>query len=300
MINNVLKKYNLLFIVCHPDDEALWVGGLIFEFSKINLFNVYVICLSGANSGSLRIKEFYHAKSLGKYFNGIILGDKLGPADIPLLEIAPVVKDGLKKLKLKQNNIDLLITHSPFGDEHQNPHHIQAYKELLRWTKNNQVPFGFFSCIPIPFFNLEPQLKNMKRNNTLQLLNFAKCFYRASFLQRPMHNNSLSFLECPSYYLQFLVDGIAKKKIIASYKSIGINSLDKNYATFSNNCESLYIFNDKGLKPFLYLFSQMEVPGSEDLFVNFYTLYNKSWLYFKNRLSIILKYAMHPKAKNQN
>ena len=60
---------------------------------------------------------------------------------------AKTVLKGLSILGLKINDIDLLITHSPFGDEHMNPHHIQASKELFEWTYAHKISFGFFSCL---------------------------------------------------------------------------------------------------------------------------------------------------------
>ena len=37
----------IVFVVCHPDDEAIWIGGLLQELSEIPYVRAYVVCLSG-------------------------------------------------------------------------------------------------------------------------------------------------------------------------------------------------------------------------------------------------------------
>jgi len=112
------QNYNLLFVVCHPDDEALWVGGLVESLSTFQFLKVYVLCLSGVDAQSTRESEFYAARQVAGYTAGVVMGDRLRPATEPLTNIAYTVEHGIKKLNLEIGDISLLITHSPYGDEH--------------------------------------------------------------------------------------------------------------------------------------------------------------------------------------
>ena len=69
---------NIFFVVCHPDDESLWVGGLLNLLGEISFLNVFVICLSGKDTNSPRIKEFDEAIKFTSTVKGIVMGGVLG------------------------------------------------------------------------------------------------------------------------------------------------------------------------------------------------------------------------------
>lgn len=264
-----MNSINLLFVVCHPDDEALWVGGLIHGLSKFSNVSVYVMCLSGQDEGSDRPMEFKAARDAAGYKAGVVLGSALRPANQPLPPVAPTVEEGLNMLGLKSAEVAVLITHSPFGEEHMHPHHIQASTELYEWTKRNQIPFGYFSCIPLPTCCLLPALKNMKRFGALQVLNYAWCKY--GVLRRAIRWYEGKHWRYPYLYIQWLVDAAAKKEMLACYRSIDLALHEQAYAMFNNNVESLYLFDERGAKVFSQLLERMDVPGSPDYFSGTWT-----------------------------
>jgi len=257
-------KFHIVVVVCHPDDEALWVGGLISGLSQFTAICVDVICLSGSDADSPREQEFFRAKLHGGYHRGVVLGGRLGPATEPLLVISTTVEVGLGRLGLDASQISLLITHSPYGDEHTHPHHTQASKELYAWSAQQNIPFGYFNCLPLPTIFLQPLLTNMKRLGALHLLNLSRC--KVS----PMHKIFCHFTDTsyyvPKYYLQFLTDGITKRAMLNCYPSTDLRLFENGYAMYTSNCESIYLFSDQGMKPFQYLIDQMEVPGEMNLF----------------------------------
>ena len=53
------------------------------------------------------------------------------------------------------------------------------------------------------------------------------------------------------------------------YQSINIEQHQEGYAMFTSNCESIYLFDERGLEPFNYVMSEMNVPGCPNLFLNF-------------------------------
>ncbi|MEK6927127.1 MAG: PIG-L family deacetylase [Nanoarchaeota archaeon] len=259
------KIYNILFVVSHPDDEAFWVGGLISELARINFFNIYIICLSGGNSGAIRKNEFISATKTAGLNNVYISTEKLHLAENPLPSITDTVRAGMVALSLKNADLDVLITHPPFGDEHGHPHHKQAYRELYIWTKHNDIPFGYFSTALIPYFDLRPTLTNMKRFGTLQLLNLSKCRNNVPWGLR-IASKSLKDFHTPSYLLQFLSSLDKKQTMLSHYLSIGLEKSAKGYCSFTNNCENLYLFDNRALAPFKILIDKMETPGRPQLF----------------------------------
>ena len=267
MINatNQNKIWNLLFVVCHPDDEAIWIGGLISELSGFDFLKIHVICLSGGEEKSPRLPEFLKAKEVSGYDKAYISKEPLHKAENPLPSIKETVSDGLKSFNLGLDDIDILITHSPYGDEHGHPHHKQAYGELYKWTREKKISFGYFSTAVIPFFDLRPILQNMGRIGTLQMLQLAQCKNNISLVRR-FFSKSLKDFHTPKYYLQFLTSPEKKKRMIECYNSIDLESHKRGYVSYSQNSESLYIVDKAGMLPFQKLIDSMEIPGRKSLF----------------------------------
>ena len=257
------KIFNLIFVVCHPDDEAIWVGGLLSELSRFNFLKVYVICLSGGISE--RLQEFKKAQETAGYFQSFISDEKLKPANDPLIVISETVEKGIRSFSLKFEDVDLLITHPPFGDEHGHPHHKQTYSELYLWTRNNSIPFGYFSTAAVPFFDLRPTLQNMKRSGTLHILQVADCINNLSLL-RKIFSKSLEPYHTPKYYLQFLSEKEKKIKMLQCYNSVDLEKFKKEYCSYTQNSESIYIIDKAGLVPFETILATMETPGKKHLF----------------------------------
>jgi hypothetical protein len=262
-----VPRYKIVFVVCHPDDEALWVGGLISEISKYVDIEVTVICVSGKDADSPREAEFHTARQAAGYHKGIVLGGKLRK----LLEVLPYIPqttlDGLNKLGIEPGSIDLLVTHPPYGDEHMSPHHRQASRELYYWCKKMKIPFGYFSFLPMPSMEYATLLKNFKRKNNFFLLNFFKC--RVPFFSGLLTRLIDGGYMFPGYYLQFLVSMQPKTEMLMSYQSINLEEHANGYAMFHSNCESLYVMNKKGLLPLRHIISQMDLPGPQNVFVEF-------------------------------
>lgn len=258
------KRYKIVFVVCHPDDEALWIGGLLYNLSQISCVEVTVICLSGKDIGSPREAEFLSAQRIAGYKNGVVKGFPLRKLLAPLPLTSATAEEALNGFGISVREIDILITHSPYGDEHLSPHHTQTCKEMYAWAGKNKVPFGFFSMIPLPFSSHKSLIKNLKRTDTLFLLNFFRC--RMSIFRRIFFMLTDGPYMNPSYYLQFLVDLEKKRQMLNCYQSINLEEHKKGYAMFNSNCESIYVMDKKGLQVFNAVVAELDLPGPEDLF----------------------------------
>jgi hypothetical protein len=258
------KKKNILFVVCHPDDEVLWCGGLIYHLSKIPYFNINVICLSGRDINSPRELEFNNAMKLANVHNSLILGGPLRKLLEPLPFIPDTTQSGLNKLGINISEIDLLITHSPYGDEHLSPHHRQANKELYYWCIKYNISFAYFSLIPLPFFKHKSVLYSLKREKSFFLLNSFKV--HINILKKVFFLLFDGGYMLPKYYSQFLVDHKIKNALLECYRSINLEMHRNGYAMFDSNCESLYFIDSKGYEIIHNEINKIETPGAKDLF----------------------------------
>ena len=81
-------------------------------------------------------------------------------------------------LKLNElDKIDLIITHSYYGDEKNHPGHITTHNFSKQYANQNNIPFSYFSILQIPNTIHTPLLNNCYRKNGLHLLNLSKCNY---------------------------------------------------------------------------------------------------------------------------
>ena len=252
----------ILVVVCHPDDEAIWFGGSLHALSK--LVEVNVICLSGRDVNSPREQEFEAARAISFYKKGVVLGYPLRKALQKLPFVPDTVEEGIRVLGKTISDIDLLVTHSPYGDEHHHPHHKQAYSELFAWTKKESISFAFFSMIPLPIGSNRSILRNFPRLGSFHVTCLARCEYGfrdfiAGFVLRGRG-------WMPAYYAQWQTDIVVKRAMLNCYQSIGLEGHAENYAMFTSSVESLYFMNKRGFNFIASLIKGIEIPGVKDLF----------------------------------
>lgn len=233
--------FDIVFAVCHPDDEALWVGGLLHALSRFDFLKVHVVCLSGRDTASPRMAEFEAARRIAGYASGVILGKPLRDANQPLPSLGPILEEGLAILGITRPA--LLLTHAPFGDEHRNPHHRQAFGEMRAWARRDGVPFGFFSCAAIPYYSHVPVLEALRRSGPFHLTNMFRCANRLPFW-RKLDPGLRHYRHTPDWLLQFQVDGMRKQEVLQAYDSIGLEAHRDGYAFFTSAMEQLYLFGD--------------------------------------------------------
>ena len=219
---------NIVFVVAHPDDETLWVGGLLNYLSKLDNVTPHVICMTGQNNVE-RYEEFKNSMRIANIKNCVV-GDMEIPANgtIPLNDIEGVFNKSLQELKLTTKDIDLLITHSFYGDEHEHLQHRQLFNHFFE----SEVPFAFFSSMTLPV-QMDCTLKTMKREHNTHLINDA-------------------------VVLNF--DG--------AYNSINLEEHMQGYATWDSYIEGLYFKNAEAYEVFKPIVDRMPSPGGPRSFLN--------------------------------
>lgn len=254
-----MKKYNILFAVAHPDDESLWVGGLLNFLNKREEVNVSVLCATGKNHPE-RAKEFEDVMNLVGIENWY-----MGEEDVPsrggifLSDLNESFNKGVHSLGLGLLNIDVLITHSFYGDEHLHCQHAQMFGALFNFCQSSNIPFGFFSNLVIQYYNMSPNLSYMKRDYNTHLINHSTLTPRKDIT--PANYSSI----CPKHFFQFKVDSEVKGKMLSTYQSINQEEHRTGYASWDSDVEGLYLMDDKAAAPFTDIYSNMNVPAGNSI-----------------------------------
>lgn len=264
--------YNIVIVVCHPDDEVLWIGGLISGLSQYSFINITVICLSGKDDSSPRIKEFYQAQEMAKYKTGIIMGGPLRKATEPLPEISKTLEEAFFELNMDIKTVDCIITHPPYGDEHQHPHHIQAFYAVKNWSQKKSIAFGFFSFLTLPMLQHQSFLKHMACDANLHIVNISSC--KASVSQQLIHKLFFRF-DFPKYYLAFSINKKTKLALLNCYQSIDVEAHLNGYAMSSCAVEGLYLYEKASLTLFYKLLESLPFRSTNDVFIYFPTLFKR-------------------------
>ena len=254
----------ILVVVAHPDDEAIWFGaslcGLVNDLHQ----QVTVLCISGHDPDSSREEEFKQSQIVAGFQCGKVLGGALRKASEPLPPIQNTLEIGLKQLNISLEQIDIVITHSPYGDEHRNPHHAQCFRSLLKWCESVNKPLAFFSTIPIPAGTLKPILRGLMRSNHFHVTNISRCIFGP--IQRFKYANASGSWTWPKFYFQFVGQSEKKLAMLGSYQSVNQLQFETGYGMYTCNAESLYVLSLDGFNKMISILSEANYPASDQLF----------------------------------
>jgi len=134
----MIKNIDILMVISHPDDDAVFAGELQ---KRWNFLNWYVVCVTW-NKDSERGKELISWQtSMSTYPENIYFLDfeddpndvRQGISSIDISEI----EMRLKKLLLEPK---LVVTHNDKG-EYGHPHHITTHKAVLNVYKDKRKLF---------------------------------------------------------------------------------------------------------------------------------------------------------------
>ncbi len=122
---------NVVIIVAHPDDETLWAGGVLLDNPS---WKCYIICLCRGSDKDRAPKFKEVLKNLKAHGKMDDLDD--GPEQIPLV---PTELERRILRHLPSGAIDLLITHSPFGEYTRHRRHEEIGNAVISLWKKAQI-----------------------------------------------------------------------------------------------------------------------------------------------------------------
>ena len=245
--------HKIVFVVAHPDDESLWIGGLLNFLVNRNEVDPYVICITGRHD-PYRFKEFEEAMNVIGLKNWSVQEEDIPQrGGIPLSNPEEAFYKGLDELNLALSDIDLLITHPFYGDEHLHLQHVHLFDSLHYISNLNNIPFGFFSTCTIPYFKLTPLSIDMRRDGKTHLINFCLC------------EGSYKGLS-PSHFFQFKIDGVLKNSMLKCYESLNQEEHQRGYASWDSHVEGLYVLDSRGTKILEEIQKKLNIPAEGTLF----------------------------------
>ena len=259
---------SILVIISHPDDEIIWAGNTL-TFLQQQDWLVYIVCLSGNDPNTVRYREF-HEICRKLHWQGVIVGKPMQLAHASLGHWAELVNQAFSILKWRKPT--LVLTHAPYGDEYNHPHHTWCYQNTFQWAKKNKYSFSFFSFIKLPLLH-NNKLKNLHKCYNVILSEFSYCYSSLYFLinRLPSVPNYNDLFRCPKYFLQINFETNTKKIDFEIYESVGVDKHINNYSSFHLNFENIYFFDVKGVQSMLTLFKESNNPnifaGYEHIFI---------------------------------
>ena len=234
----------VLFVVAHPDDESLWIGGTLKFLSERNEVDPYVICVTGRHHPQ-RNHEFQNALDIAGIKNRFIAAENIPDrGGVALTNLAESIEEGISEMGLE--DIDLIVTHSYYGDEHQHAQHIQMFNYLNQYCVAKNISFAFFSTFVIPHVATTGKQKDMRRYNNTHVLNYGDC-----------NHNVIK------HFIQLRVDCKVKDEMLQCYQSINLQEHYEGYASWDSCVENIYFLDNKGFSIFETINNNLQSPAGE-------------------------------------
>jgi LmbE family N-acetylglucosaminyl deacetylase len=162
-----MKKNEALIIVAHPDDETIWMGGMILR-NKLWKWTILSLCRA---SDTDRKPKF---ERVCKLYNATGLICDLEDEELKPIEIDNIINT--IKGMLSKRNYDAVFTHGKNG-EYGHIRHMETYKAVNKMIEKKQLNaskvyfFNYEKGENLPFPNLRVPRPIKKSDRILNLNN---------------------------------------------------------------------------------------------------------------------------------
>lgn len=234
----------ILFVVAHPDDESLWIGGTLKFLNERDEVDPYVICVTGRHHPQ-RNDEFQNALDIAGIKNRFIAAENIPDrGGIALTNLPESIEEGISEMGLE--DLDLVVTHSYYGDEHQHAQHSQLFQYVRSFCHVKDIPFAFFSTFCIPSVKMTGKQVDMRRFENTHVINYGDCEH-----------------EVIKHFIQFKVDCDVKNEMLECYKSINLQEHQEGYASWDSCVESIYFLDTQGFEIFEKINDNLQSPAGK-------------------------------------
>ena len=98
----------VLFVVAHPDDESLWIGGMLKFLSDRQEVDPYVLCVTGRHHPQ-RNNEFNKALDIAGIKNSFVAEEEIpNRGGIPLSNLQESIDTGISAMKLEKYTYSIM------------------------------------------------------------------------------------------------------------------------------------------------------------------------------------------------
>jgi len=245
----------VLFVVAHPDDESLWIGGILSLLNQTEGIDVSVLCMTGGldperSSSFRKVMDILNISSWHHTQNELV---KVGGVLIDSAE--QVLSQGL--VNLGSLKYDMIVTHSFYGDEHLHVQHKQLYSVVRSYCTNNNIPFSYFSFMTIPYFAMTTNQTSAKRIHKTHLVNDMNCHA----LEGIQYG-----IKVPHKYYQYKVNSELKDMLLQCYTSINLEEHQRGYYAWDSSIEGFYTEEEAASEVFDQINETFLVPAEASCF----------------------------------
>lgn len=121
-----------LVVVAHPDDESIWMGGLMLKHRDWQ-WQVVSLCRAGDPDREPRFHGVARELGAQEMISDLDDSAALAPLSPDLREI----RDRLRGLS--SMDFDLIFTHGPRGEYTYHPRHAQAYQAVVEMLRDGEL-----------------------------------------------------------------------------------------------------------------------------------------------------------------
>ena len=149
-----IKKVEALCVVAHPDDETIWMGGVILQNPDWN-WTIISLCRKNDPDRAPKFRKICKILNARSIISDL---DDENLEPLPVSEVTEKIKENLPRKKY-----DFVFTHGKNG-EYGHIRHKEVHKAIKRMIEEKEI-----DCKKIYFFSYLPDGMKWKEDSNLRI-----------------------------------------------------------------------------------------------------------------------------------